>query len=73
MVLGRERVKGTQRRPMHDQPDVGLAGSSDAVDVVLKIAQNEDDTIGIGKMIDGALPRGCLGRRGRLAHRESTK
>jgi hypothetical protein len=58
---------------VHDQPDVGLAGSADAVDMVLQIAENEDDAIGIGEMIDDALPRGRFRRRGRLAHCESTK
>jgi len=58
---------------VHHQPDISLPRSADAVDVVLQIAQNEDDTIGIGEMIDDALTRGRFGRRGRPAHREGTK
>ena len=51
-------MEGAQCRPMHDQPDVGLAGPADAVDMVLEVAEDEDDAVGIGEVIDDALPRG---------------
>ncbi|MGX1063047.1 hypothetical protein AB7M39_002412 [Bradyrhizobium diazoefficiens] len=58
---------------MHDQPDIGLAGATNAIDMVLEVAQNEDDAVGIGEVIDDALSRRCFRRRCRFAHGKSTK
>jgi hypothetical protein len=62
MVFRRQRMEGPKRRAVNDQPDVGLAWSTDAVDMILEVAEHEEDTIGIRKMIDDALPRRRLGR-----------
>jgi hypothetical protein len=73
MILGGERVERAQRRTMNDQPDIGLARAADAIDVILQVAQDKDDAVCIGKMIDDALSRGRFSRRGSLTYRESPK
>jgi hypothetical protein len=58
-------MEGAECRSMDDQPDVGFALPADTIDVVLQIAEDENDAIGVCKMINDALSRGRP-RRDRL-------
>jgi hypothetical protein len=46
------RVKGPQRRAVHHQRDGDVAGTADAVEMVLDVAEHEADLVEIAQMID---------------------
>src|SRR5581483_1591905 len=55
--IDRDCMERAQRRAVHNQADVGLSGSTGAVNMVLDIAKHEQHPVLIRQVIDDALPR----------------